>query len=105
MISPNGRHTSSDRQPSARAVAVRASSLPIRTMRKPMIARPATVASERKTRTSLGDSNRGATGSVRVDGVASELTLMRCGLGSEAQIDLTDDERRGADVDPVVVAV
>jgi hypothetical protein len=49
-------------------VAVRASSLPTRTMRIAMIARPATVASERKARTELRGSNTGAIRGVRVDG-------------------------------------
>ena len=63
-----------------------------------MIARPATVASERKTRTSLGGSLC----------LVETIARRRCAArlhASEAQVDLADDERRGADVDPVVVAV
>src|SRR4029453_17731669 len=85
MISANGRETSSERQPSARAVAVRASSRPTLTTRMTMIARPARVTSERKTRTA-----------------EKEATAMP---GSEAQIEPADGERSGADVESVLVAV
>src|SRR5262245_49972557 len=85
MISANGRQTRSERQPSARAVAVRASSCPTLTTRMTIIARPARVTSERKRRTS--------------EKVATAMP------GSEAQVEPADGERSGTDVESVVVAV
>src|SRR5262245_53593339 len=85
MISANGRHTSSERQPRARAVAVRASSRPTLTTRTTMTARPARVTSERKTRTS--------------GKIATAVP------GSEPQVYPPDGKRSGADVEAVLVAV
>src|SRR5215510_14143701 len=104
MIAANGRHTRSERQPSARAAERRAPSLPTRTTRKTMIARPAMVASERRARTFLN----GAT-AVPADCIGSftELHIWRRPgrRGSEAHVHLADDEPGVADVDPVVVPI
>src|SRR5437867_2775296 len=48
MISANGRHTRSDRQPSARAVAASASSVPTTPTRTTKIAAPIAIATHRK---------------------------------------------------------